>query len=131
MIEWPKKPTTWTEGRTLFISVPFTWNLPSVKNILMHRDFFWDKAVVGGPAVELMPEYLPKLDHVTIGHHMPGVLQRVNPLATRTTEGCTRTCGFCGVGTGKIEGGLTSPYRLALPPDSLRQQHSGCFGCSF
>ena len=61
--------------------------------------------MVGGPAVELMPDYLAGLEHITIGRHMPGVLQRVNPLATRTTEGCTRSCGFCGVGTGRIEGG--------------------------
>jgi hypothetical protein len=102
---WPKGPTTWLEGRTLNVSIPFTWNLPAVRHMLMCRDLFWDTAIVGGPAVELMPDYLAGMGWVTISHDCPGVLQRVNPLATRTTEGCTRTCGFCGIGSGKIEKG--------------------------
>lgn len=102
---WPKGPTYWIEDRVLNVSVPFTWNLPAVKHHLMCRNLFWDTALVGGPAVELMPGYLTGMEWVAIGHDSPGVLQRVNPLATRTTEGCTRTCGFCGIGTGKIEGG--------------------------
>ena len=87
------------------MSIPFTWNLPEVRQNLMCRDLFWDTAIVGGPAVELMPDYLTGMEWVTIGHNSPGVLQRINPLATRTTKGCTRTCGFCGIGVGKIEGG--------------------------
>lgn len=114
-IDWPKAPTSWVEDRRLFMSIPFTWNLLGVREFLRHPNMFWDMATVGGPAVELMPEVLAGMDWVTIGHGMPGVLQRVNPQATRTTEGCNRTCGFCGVGTGKIEGGgrFTTPFRLA------------------
>jgi hypothetical protein len=54
---------------------------------------------VGGPAVELMPDYLKGTE---VGHEMPGVLQRINPLATRTTTGCPCRCRFCGVP--RIEG---------------------------
>lgn len=104
-MDWPKAPTTWLEGRTLRVSIPFTWNLSSVKSGLRQTSFFWDVAEVGGPAVELMPGYFADLPHVTEGHVCPGVLQRVNPDATRTTVGCTRRCQFCGIGTGKIEGG--------------------------
>jgi len=44
-----------------------------------------------------MPEYLADIPGVSIGHTMPGVLQRINPMATRTTVGCPRRCAFCGV----------------------------------
>lgn len=104
--EWPRGPHHWTEGRTLYVSVPFTWNLPEVRSFLLQRSLLWDTAVVGGPAVKLMPGYLAGLERVTLGDELPGVLQRVNPMATRTTIGCPRRCAFCGVGT--IEPG---PFR--------------------
>jgi hypothetical protein len=55
--------------------------------------------------VDLLPSYFSGLDHVTVGGDCPGVLQRVNPDATRTTTGCPRRCDFCGIGAGKIEAG--------------------------
>jgi hypothetical protein len=103
--DWPKKPTQWIENRTLFISIPFTWNLPGVKREIMQRSFEWDTVTVGGPAVELMPKFFENMTFVKIGHDYPGVLQRVNPLATRTTTGCIRRCQFCGVGQARIEKG--------------------------
>lgn len=105
---WPKGPTYWHEGRRLMVSIPFTWNLPPVKRYLQLGAPSWDTAVVGGPAVKLMPEYLSGISNVAIGGECPGALQCVNPLATRTTTGCIRKCGFCGIGTGTIEhGGFT------------------------
>lgn len=101
---WPKKTTYWTEGRTLMASIPFTWELPKVLNYLHQRSFNWENAIVGGPAVELIPGFFNGLDYVEEGHDYPGVLQMVNPLATRTTLGCVRKCGFCAIGTGRIEG---------------------------
>ena len=86
------------------VSIPFTWNLPSVRAKLRQRSFVWDSAIVGGPAVELMPGFFDGMADVAEGHNLPGVLQRVNPLATRTTLGCVRRCGFCAIGTGRIEG---------------------------
>lgn len=86
------------------MSIPFTWELPGVLSTLSQRSLWWDVAVVGGPAVELMPGFFDRLDYVTEGHNEPGVLQRVNSLATRTTLGCVRRCGFCAIGTGRIEG---------------------------
>ncbi len=102
---WPKQPTIWIENRVAFISIPFTWNLPEARMYLLQRHAAWETAVVGGPAVELMPSYFKDLGFVTIGMSSPGILQRVNPLATRTTTGCIRTCRFCGIGTGSIESG--------------------------
>jgi hypothetical protein len=97
-VTWPKGPTVWYEGDTRFISVPFTWNLSAIANTLRTRDLFEKRTVIGGPAVRLMPYFLGDLPNVevSLGDH-PGVLQRVNSQATRTTLGCPRSCDFCGV----------------------------------
>jgi hypothetical protein len=104
-MDWPKGPTYWTEGLTLNISVPFTWNLQEVKSVICRGSLAHRWFRVGGPAVEIMPHYLANMDGVSIGGVCPGVLQRVNPEATRTTTGCIRKCQFCAIGTGKIEPG--------------------------
>lgn len=103
-VEWPKRPTYWLDSRTLMASIPFTWDLPGVFVVLKSRSLFWENAIVGGPAVELMPGFFGSLNYVLEGHDCPGVLQRINPLATRTTVGCVRRCEFCAIGTGMIEG---------------------------
>ena len=95
--DWPKKPIYWIEDRTLYASVPFTWDLNRVEEKLRQTSIEWDQVIVGGPALELIPDMFSNLPHVTVGHHCPGILQRINPLATRTTLGCVRTCDFCAV----------------------------------
>jgi hypothetical protein len=47
MVDWPKKETTWVNQRVLYVSIPFTWNLPSVKLNLQQKSLFWDRAVIG------------------------------------------------------------------------------------
>jgi hypothetical protein len=49
---------------------------------------------VGGTGVYLMPDYLVGAE---IGYSMNGILQRINPQATRSTIGCPKKCKFCGV----------------------------------
>lgn len=100
--EWPRGPTKWIVDDILHISIPFTWNLADVKYELRQQSLFWEKAIVGGPAVALYPDYFNDLSHVQVQKNYPGVLQRVNPLATKTTTGCVRKCKFCAVP--KIEG---------------------------
>lgn len=97
--DWPKKPFYWDEKTNLHISIPFTWNLKDVKMALCNRDFFRDSTIVGGPAVKLMPDYFADLPFVKISQDAPGVLQRINPLATKTTTGCPNRCRFCAVPT--------------------------------
>jgi len=96
MADWPKKPYYWAEADTGFASIPFTWNLPEVRSEI-EQSLFWHKWIVGGPAVELAPDYFADMHEVAIGHNMPGVLQRINPDATRTTVGCPNQCAFCAV----------------------------------
>lgn len=96
MNEWPKAPTYWLEEDTGFVSVPFTWTIPEVVTHLK-SSLFANRWFVGGPAAYLQPEAFSEIDNVTILEHLPGVLQRVNPRATKTSEGCVRKCKFCAV----------------------------------
>jgi hypothetical protein len=106
---WPKRPITWMDGRQLCVSVPFSWNMPSVRKMLRQRSTEWESALIGGPGVYLVlhyyPDFLEGLPYVKTGRSYPGVLQRANALATRTTEGCVHNCSFCGIGQGIIEPG--------------------------
>jgi hypothetical protein len=104
---WPKGPLYWMEDDTLCVSIPFTYNLPEVKYKAQQVDLFmpFNRVEVGGPAVALIPDFFDGLDFVTISKGREGVLQRINPYATRTTLGCTRSCGYCAIGTGRVEGG--------------------------
>ena len=97
MIDWPKDIVCWSEGDgkggvgRRCMSVPFTWLLQKAQRIVDSFPGVW---IAGGPAVMLMPDYLKRCQ---IGYQYPGVLQRINPQATRTSEGCPRQCSFCGV----------------------------------
>lgn len=102
--EWPKDITRWYEGRIGYMSIPFTWLLRKSQVIIDTPNLFVDQWIVGGPAVDLMPEYLRNCRTPQDGCRQSGVLQRVNPIATRTTVGCPYQCSFCGVGQRKIEG---------------------------
>lgn len=95
--KWPKEPVKWIIDRVLYVSIVFTFDLQEVYNELQQTSFFWDTAIVGGPAVYLMPGFFRKLPWVTEKDHYPGVLQRINPLATRSSIGCVRNCKFCAV----------------------------------
>jgi hypothetical protein len=96
-VVWPKKPTAWIVNRVLFVSVPFTWDTPNVREQLKNRSMLWDRAIVGGSGVYLRPAGIEKIPWVSIQHTLPDALQRVNPRATRTTYGCVNRCAFCGV----------------------------------
>jgi hypothetical protein len=100
MAGWPKDILEWHKDVTGYLSVPFTWLLPKARARVQQRDWLVRHWVVGGPAVRLMPDYW--LGDAEVRADIPSVLQRVNPLATRTSTGCIRTCGFCGVR--RIEG---------------------------
>ncbi len=87
---------------TTNLSIVFSWQLPEAEQRIRERKFGEDKFIVGGPAVKLNPGYFGDL--AVEGGDVPGVLQRHNPQATRTSLGCMRKCRFCAVP--KIEGNL-------------------------
>jgi hypothetical protein len=97
-IHWPKGPTFWIKEQTLYASIPFTWNLMEIeREILRGYSFLYDKIILGGPAVYLMPDFFKNYSIITVAPSHEGVLQMVNPFATRTTVGCPNKCSFCGV----------------------------------
>ncbi len=94
---WPKGLLIWEDETTRYISVPFTWLMPAAKQEIIQSQLFGDRKIrVGGPAVDLMPDYLAGIG-ADVGGSIPGVLQRFNPLATKTSTGCPLKCKFCSV----------------------------------
>ena len=91
---WKSGILMWNDGDSLCMSVVFTWLLPRARSFaesMRHR-----RVRIGGPAVDLMPHFLDGCG-AEIGGHYPGVLQKWNRYATRTSLGCPRKCKFCGV----------------------------------
>lgn len=97
---WIKEIAQWPIGKTLYLSVPFTWLLPKARQLaLLHKG----PVQAGGPAVQLMPDFLA--DVATVNQPCPvEPLLFHNPLATFTTRGCPNRCGFCAVP--RLEGDL-------------------------
>jgi len=103
--DWPKTYIYWTVNETLFISIPFTWNLPEVESrFVKQKSLFFKQIIIGGPATALMPDYFKNYSFVTVGSECSNIIQMINPLATKTTTGCVRSCKFCAAP--RIEGRL-------------------------
>lgn len=103
-MSWSKSIVYWRgDDNTVFVSVPFTWLLPQAHKICRWNKNAGMRVFAGGPAVDLMPEYLADVAECG-GDLFPLPLSRHNPGATFTTRGCIRRCGFCAVP--KIEGDL-------------------------
>ena len=100
MYAWRKGIASWKIKGTLYLSIPFTWLLPEARNIASKHS---GTVRCGGPAVSLLPDFLPKKWIAT--ESLPySPLTFHNPLATFTSRGCDNSCGFCAVP--KIEGKL-------------------------
>jgi hypothetical protein len=95
-ITWKKSPLIWREGNTEYISIVFTWDLPKIKAMVQQKKIGVDRRIIGGPALKIFPDYFSG-DPVEIQDCYPGVLQKYNPLATITSQGCHNTCEFCAV----------------------------------
>jgi hypothetical protein len=83
MYTWAKDIVKWRVGKTLYLSVPFTWLVKEAERIAAEHD---GKVLIGGPGLMKpteCPGYTPLLFH--------------NPLATFTTRGCPNRCPFCAV----------------------------------
>jgi hypothetical protein len=92
---WSNGLAEWTEGKTAFLSVAFTWRLPHA-----YSRAAWYKAqgfhvVAGGPA--LWPHKLRNfLDAVAErGTTFPDAIAKHNSDATMASRGCPVGCHFC------------------------------------
>lgn len=81
MYNWKKDIVQWRIKDTLYLSVVFSWQVEEAERIAWESKC---KVVMGGPALNN-------------GQQMIGVepLLFHNPLATFTSRGCPRKCGFC------------------------------------
>lgn len=100
-MSWSKGIVDWLNDGAVYLSIPFTWNLPEAYSwcVRYHKQGYGVYA--GGPAVSLMPNYLSGV--ANIGGEIDA-LWRHNPDAVFTSRGCIRKCKFCAVP--KIEGEL-------------------------
>jgi len=91
MYQWRKGIANWVDDKgTLYLSVPFTWQMEEAQRIASH---WLGKTVIGGSGTMESSScngYEPILFH--------------NPCATFTTRGCPNSCKFCAVP--KLEGDL-------------------------
>jgi len=95
---WPKHSIQWIVDRVLYVSIPATWDLPPLLNQFNRNSILYDSIIVGGPGIYLIPDYFKSLEpYVTVGKYYPGVLQKFNPFATKTTVGCPKACKWCPV----------------------------------
>jgi len=106
---WSKKPVIWTNGKTAYISVVFTWHLKSAKDAateLLHKGY---TVHIGGPAAVLNADYFDDIPATvnlmsSLVDTDRDVVFKHNPNATFTSRGCVRRCPFCAVP--RIEGDL-------------------------
>lgn len=99
MNQWRKGIAQWRIGKSLYLSIPFTWLLPEAKKIAL--GYSVGPVFAGGPAIDLLPDFMAGI--AQIGQQSPvPPLPMHNPLATFTTRGCIRHCPFCAVP--RIEG---------------------------
>lgn len=94
-MKWNKGILQWRWAGTLYLSVPFTWQLPSAREVAAeYRHRAKHPVRAGGPAVELLPDYLAGVADTTTPLEI-GALQLHNPFACRTSQGCPYRCAWC------------------------------------
>ena len=85
----------WPNEKRVKLSVVFTWDLPAAYQRAVWYNQLGYIVISGGPAVELMPEYMAGVS--AIGAKWDAALEKHNPMATFTSRGCIRRCSFCAV----------------------------------
>ncbi len=108
MNHWAKDIVQWRCGRTLYLSVPFTWLLGKAEAMAKAHS---GPVIAGGPAVQLQGALWATDTPDTTPFD---VLAMHNPCATFTTRGCPNYCEFCAVP--QIEGRFLQLSRWKAAP---------------
>jgi len=98
---WLKDIAQWQIGKTLYLSVVFSWDIERAAHTAKKHN---GPVIVGGPAAILNREVFDGVAEVREFCEVAEPLLMHNPLATFTTRGCVNQCEFCSVP--KTEGGL-------------------------
>jgi len=92
MSAWSNGLAHWTEDRTAFISVVFSWRLPDAYQLAVWYAAQGYAVRAGGPAVYVKPKYLS--DVAQIGGDVDALTHH-NKSATIASRGCPVGCSFC------------------------------------
>lgn len=91
--QWVNGLAEWTEGRTAYLSIAFTWRLDDA----FVRALWWRAlgyhVVAGGPA--LFTRKHDFADFAEFRDEFPDAIARHNPEATIASRGCPVGCWFC------------------------------------
>jgi len=90
----------WIEGDIAYLSIAFTWHLPSAYSRAVWLGSEGYRVKAGGPALFIHKHYLDGVAEV--GGDPPDAVARHNPMATFASRGCPVGCWFCVVP--KMEG---------------------------
>lgn len=99
MYNWLKDIAQWKIGKTLYLSVVFSWDIVTAISLAQKHK---GKVVAGGPAAVFNREKFDGIAEVRESCQEVEPILFHNPLATFTSRGCPNHCSFCAVP--KIEG---------------------------
>ena len=100
---WKRTLVEWGDDDTIYLSVVFSWQLQEAYQSAVWHRMNGFKIKVGGPAVELQPDFFVDVAD-QVGSDYPDAVAKHNQNATFTSRGCVRQCKFCAVP--KTEGHL-------------------------
>lgn len=110
-MSWHTGYIEWQNGSAAYLSVVFSWQVQrAYQRAVWWRSLGYD-VIVGGPAAQLNPHAFK--DVAVLGDACDA-LWRHNPMATFTSRGCIRQCGFCAVP--ELEGDLQELDRWEPKP---------------
>jgi len=92
---WSGGYAEWTEGDTAFLSVAFTWNVPTAFSRACWFNAAGYRVRAGGPGL-WHPKSKARMGNIAeLGGEVPEALFRHNPMATRASRGCDEGCAWC------------------------------------
>ncbi len=111
MYNWLKDIAQWKIGKTLYLSVVFSWDIPKAIELAKNHK---GKVIFGGPAAIIAREQLSPIGPVKYSFPRLEPILFHNPLATFTSRGCPNRCKFCPVSD--IEPGFSEIHTFRPAP---------------